>query len=226
MALIKCKDCGEQISKNAKSCPKCGASTPKRTSRTTWLIVILLGLGFYGYKSIDMPTASSPSSSKKHQIEVETPKIPTWRHSTSIDKMTGKLSAYASSPAIAASTNMSFPYNNVEATLSIGCDSESEWTYISFNSAPNLANTKTKDGYNLIATRIKWNNTIQEITLSQDWGAEFLHFRDAETVINNIASSNSALLELQWHGQQPTYFDFTLNGSTSALKAIRAECSK
>ncbi|WP_394854470.1 zinc-ribbon domain-containing protein [Shewanella xiamenensis] len=25
MALVKCKECGEQVSTKAKSCPKCGA---------------------------------------------------------------------------------------------------------------------------------------------------------------------------------------------------------
>jgi zinc-ribbon domain len=29
MALIKCVECGEEISDTAKSCPKCGAKVPK-----------------------------------------------------------------------------------------------------------------------------------------------------------------------------------------------------
>ena len=48
MALIKCKECGESISKKASSCPKCGAPAKKKTSVLTWLVVILLGLGFIG----------------------------------------------------------------------------------------------------------------------------------------------------------------------------------
>jgi len=50
---------------------------------------------------------------------------------------------------------MSFPYNDVYAYLGIGCDGKSEWVYVGFNEAPNLNNDDTKDGYNLIQTRIK-----------------------------------------------------------------------
>lgn len=30
MALIKCKECGEQVSDKAASCPKCGAPIAKK----------------------------------------------------------------------------------------------------------------------------------------------------------------------------------------------------
>lgn len=30
MALIKCKECGSQVSTNAKACPSCGVKVPKR----------------------------------------------------------------------------------------------------------------------------------------------------------------------------------------------------
>ena len=37
MALIKCKDCGKEVSSKAKACPNCGRAVPKRTSLLTWL---------------------------------------------------------------------------------------------------------------------------------------------------------------------------------------------
>jgi hypothetical protein len=47
MALIKCPECGKEISDEAKSCPSCGKSAPKKTSRFTWavLALILIGVG-------------------------------------------------------------------------------------------------------------------------------------------------------------------------------------
>lgn len=42
MALTKCTECGEEISKKAEKCPKCGAPTKKKTSIFTWLVVIIL----------------------------------------------------------------------------------------------------------------------------------------------------------------------------------------
>lgn len=43
--LINCKDCGAQISKNANSCPQCGAKN-KKTSIITWLVLIFIGVPF------------------------------------------------------------------------------------------------------------------------------------------------------------------------------------
>lgn len=48
MALVKCKECGEKISTKAKSCPKCGAIPPKKTSLVTWAVLVLIVLVMYG----------------------------------------------------------------------------------------------------------------------------------------------------------------------------------
>lgn len=44
MALIKCKECGKEISSNAKQCPNCGAPKPKQTSFVTWVVAGFIGL--------------------------------------------------------------------------------------------------------------------------------------------------------------------------------------
>lgn len=150
----------------------------------------------------------------------------TWTHSNSKDEMTGKESAYASSPIIEPTKKMDFPYSDTTAWLGVGCDGKKEWAYIGFNKAPNLTDTDTEDGYNLIRTRIKWDGKIENITLTQYWGASFIHFRDDKSIISNIANSNSVLLELKWYGEQKTHFEFPLNGSSTALKNIRSLCSK
>ncbi|MEJ0089472.1 MAG: hypothetical protein WDM80_06980 [Limisphaerales bacterium] len=63
--LIKCKDCGSMVSKNAKACPKCGLSL-KRTSALAlgcggllvlFLIIFVIGLFFSG-------SGTSPSERK------------------------------------------------------------------------------------------------------------------------------------------------------------------
>lgn len=41
MALVKCKECGTEISDKAEACPKCGAKPPKTSGCT-----VLLALGF------------------------------------------------------------------------------------------------------------------------------------------------------------------------------------
>jgi RNA polymerase subunit RPABC4/transcription elongation factor Spt4 len=232
MALVKCKECGEQVSNKAKTCPKCGAKAPKKTSIFTWLVLFIIIFAIYAANQVPSSTGSAAiskpnvSTQKTNNERKTPPSKPSWSTSTSKDEMTGKISAYASSPVKLPTKGMSFPYSDVHAWLGVGCNNENEWAYIGFNSQPNLANTETEDGYNVIKTRIKWNSELENVVLTQAWGAKFIHFRNGSAAIEKIVGSNSALLELQWHGEQSTYFDFSLNGSSRALSEIRSKCSK
>lgn len=42
MALVKCKECGKEISSTVKVCPSCGYK--KKPSKLTYFIVIILGV--------------------------------------------------------------------------------------------------------------------------------------------------------------------------------------
>jgi hypothetical protein len=42
MALKKCKECGKEVSTEAKACPNCGAKPPGRTSAFTWFVLFAL----------------------------------------------------------------------------------------------------------------------------------------------------------------------------------------
>ncbi len=46
--LVKCKTCGHEVAKNAKSCPSCGVSTPGISTKdkaVSWLVIGLLVAG-------------------------------------------------------------------------------------------------------------------------------------------------------------------------------------
>lgn len=173
------------------------------------------------------PKASSASNSSQKHGNTEKAASPqaTWRTSTSKDEMTGEFSAYAHSPEALLLKKMEFPYHDVSSWMGVGCNAKSEWVYFGFNGAPNLANDETEDGYNLIRTRIRWNDKVANVTLTQDWGAKFIHFQNDADAISKIAAFSTALLELQWHGQQPTYFKYSLNGSSKAIAEIMTKCS-
>lgn len=67
MALIKCSDCKEKISKKAKACPKCGAPVKKKTSLLTWLFTLLLVFFVFTMAT----SKKSTSTQKKPEIKKE-----------------------------------------------------------------------------------------------------------------------------------------------------------
>lgn len=44
MALINCRECNEQISDQAASCPKCGAQLPKTKTLNFLVKIVLIGV--------------------------------------------------------------------------------------------------------------------------------------------------------------------------------------
>ena len=62
MALIRCKECGQEISKKAEKCPNCGAPQKKKTSLFTWLVTIVIVVWAMSYFSSPSTTSRSSSS--------------------------------------------------------------------------------------------------------------------------------------------------------------------
>ena len=62
MALIKCKECGNDISKKAAACPKCGAVAKKKTSVITWIIGGIFAIGVIGAVQNSVKTGSSSAA--------------------------------------------------------------------------------------------------------------------------------------------------------------------
>ncbi len=174
---------------------------------------------------------SSTSCSSKPSITEPLQKAPTltseplWGISTSTDEMSGEVSAYAISPYISPTHPMDFPYEDVEAWIGVGCSKANEWAYIGFSTAPNLVNTATQNGYDEISTRIKWDDSIQSVTLYQDWGDKFLRFSfNSADAINKLQTHSTLLLELEWYGEGNVYFNFPLSGALEGIRSIRSKC--
>lgn len=234
MAIKKYKECGDKISTRAKSCPSCREQTTKKTSAFTWLV--LIGIIAYAANGVfyDLPDASnqaltsdaSPEEAPQFKPKIKPKPLPKWDISTSTDTMTGQIRAYASSPLVRPNSPMDFPYTDARGNMGIGCDRESEWAYFVFTMTPNLDDTRNSDGHNILQARVRWDDVIQEVDLSQKWGSEVLHFSDNADAIERIARADSVLLELHWYGEGRVYFDFTLRGSSAAIEEIRQICNQ
>lgn len=234
MALVKCKGCEKEISKKAKKCPHCGEPSKKKTSLFTWLIlIVILSIAYTSSQTTSGPSPTTASVDKPEKVEevlkkpkkIEPPKKPAWRTQSSKDEMTGKIQYYAASPSTSATKLMDFPYADTTAWLGVGCSADSEWVYFGFTNAPNLTNDENEDGYSYIDARVKWDDIIESTRLNQTWGEKALHFSVDDAAIVNILKANKVLLELEWHGNGATYFEFTLNGSTKSLNEIRSKCA-
>lgn len=225
MALIKCKECGKEISKKAKSCPHCGAQTPKPTSAVTWLVLILIIGAVFSSIMDDTPAppANKAAPPAKAAKPTPTPK-PAWRHWGDTDEMTGKTQQFVMSPKAPPLKKMEFPYHDVTAFMGAGCQDGKEWAYFGFSTAPNLNDDETKKGYSLITTRIKWDDRIETVKLTQEWGDKFISFQNDAAAISNAMQHNKVLLELNWHGSGNVHFEIPLHGSTAAIKGMRTAC--
>lgn len=232
MAIKKCKECGGEVSTKAKTCPKCGARAPKSTSMLTWLIAFLAISYFIGdfiSQSTSPTQISKPKQESSQQATsppIEQAPEPKWAVTSSIDEMTGQQMWYAKSPVTEATVRMDFPYSNTVSNLQVGCSQSTLMVYFYFSNEPNLIDDKTKDGYNWISTRIKWNDELLTSHFTQEWTSNFIHFADGKDAIKRISSSDTVMLELNWAGSGLVRFPYSLKGSTKALNELKSHCGE
>lgn len=115
MAVKKCKDCGGQVSTNAKACPQCGAVVKKGVGVIGWLFVLVIvlpiawGIGTSMNESQPQPASQGATANSQPAAPVQ-PKKPTWSYSEYTDELTGKPVRIAS--LVATNTaSFEFPYN-------------------------------------------------------------------------------------------------------------------
>ena len=152
------------------------------------------------------------------------PRKTDWSVRSSLDEMTGERSSYCSSKSTSATREMAFPYDDVSGSIVIGCDGQDEWAYVHFTEEPNLLGTIIGDGYHSIPTRIKFDDSIERVYMTQTWGSKAIHFNDDYNIIRKIMKARTILLELEWYGNGKTYFEFSGTGSTGSINEMRQSC--
>lgn len=69
MALVKCGECGNQVSTEAVACPSCGAKPPKKTSFLTWAVLVFIVLVIIGSmtseESSTAPAKTDPQAAQR-----------------------------------------------------------------------------------------------------------------------------------------------------------------
>ena len=122
MALIKCKECGTEVSSKAENCPKCGAKVAKKMGCGTLIGVVFLGLVII--IAISTPGTGNNSSSQTknsavtadiQNISAPLPKIPgsQWNYHQHNDEM-GKGTIYQARVLSINTVNFDFPYSGAQ----------------------------------------------------------------------------------------------------------------
>lgn len=122
MAIRKCRECGKEVSSEAKTCPHCGVANPvkKGVSPLRLILVVLLGFVVYRCASLSETVTSGTTPGAKGVATITQPVVSSttppppppnenWRFDTGQDQMTGKpvRQAYVTS---VNSLALDFPY--------------------------------------------------------------------------------------------------------------------
>lgn len=148
-----------------------------------------------------------------------------WRIITQEDEMTGDKHLYAISSSVKPTRTLEPPYDGLESMAIVTCHNKRMSMFYQFTLAPNLPDSKTKDGYNLIDTRVRWDDDIKNISLEQSWGSKHLnHQGDSYGSVEMAKNSDELLLELNWYSLGNVYFRFDLEGSKEAISEVQTYC--
>lgn len=111
---------------------------------------------------------------------------------------------------------MSFPYQDVEATIFVDCNR----AWIRFSEAPNLLDGDINNGYTNynISVRVS-NKSTERWSVSQTWGDKDLGFRNDSKAIAALSSGSSFAIALSWYGQSSVAFKWDLSGSSKMIKS-------
>ncbi len=82
-------------------------------------------------------------------------------------------------------------------------------------------------GYSVSENRIKFDDEIMTMRMIQQSGNDnFLHFsgREEVEVISRFMIHTTVKLELAWFGEGKVYFEYSLEGSSDAIRRAREIC--
>jgi DNA-directed RNA polymerase subunit RPC12/RpoP len=136
MALLKCHECSNEVSSEAKTCPKCGAKVKKPTSLVVKILAALFGIGILvslfarhetsnpsgstapqATQTAAAPQAEQPAAAAPQTVQTPAPPKSPWEYSTKKDDMSGKDIAYAETSSL-NTEDLHFPYGpGIGATL-------------------------------------------------------------------------------------------------------------
>ena len=206
--LTTCKDCSNQVSKNADSCPNCGSKI-KRTSIITWLALIFIGIPVL--IAVFSNASEDSSTNKATTIITENAVTPVthsnWEYNESKDEMRGSVSHFAQSGSINNIT-LDFPYTGGTSLFLVLRNTPENGNEVLINTN----NGQLWCEYNNCYMSAKFDNgEVKRYPLAKAVaGSSETMFLDGsiEQFINDLKKSKTAMLEVGFFNYGNQQFEF------------------
>jgi len=147
-------------------------------------------------------------------------------HSVSEDEFKGTKNHYIMTDSVKANKSLSFPYEDTQSTLVVGCTNNNYWAYIYFTKV-NLTGGKINDGYTLFTLKVKAGGDFKNIFATQDFGSNNLNFNmtgsDKKEITNLMRNHDEVWIQFNHYQDGKRFYKYDTRGFS---KLFDKNCKK
>lgn len=146
-----------------------------------------------------------------------------WHVQVTEDVMTSGKIWEVSSPIVKPIECLGFPYDDTKAQIIVRFNGSAELAAIKSCDLLNADATQI-DKYNrLVPVRIRWDNELEQVSLTQKFLSSYLVFPDASKVIERLCTSKLAIIEFGWYYDRTIHFKLDLMGAADIIWKVKNE---
>lgn len=206
MALIKCHECGTEVSTEAKTCPKCGAKVKKPTS-----VALKVLLGFVAIVIVASMAGVGGPPSTSTTTAINEPTVKSWAYDESPDSMTGK--PVTSARIESNNTHqLDFPYHGgtVGTVFLRKHPRHGKDVIFQVNTGQLICNVS--DGCDILVRFDDAKPLHVHANEPADYDSTVLFLDGYKRLVNGIMRSKKMIVEVTFHQQGNRQFEFNTAG--------------
>ena len=207
MALVKCKECGSQVSTKAACCPTCGAKIKKKVGILGWLFALFVVLPV----AWNIGTSLDKAEKQLTVTEQKATQKPRWEKATYEDKMTNNVKEVLSLRSLNAA-EFDFPYKKSGGsylTLSFRKNGNEFDAYLSIDRGQMMCN-RLSCVFNM---RIGDGEiTTWEGSSSTTGDSDIMFAIDPKALESIIKTSNQIRISMEFYKAGSRVFEFDVSG--------------
>ena len=141
-----------------------------------------------------------------------------WTIQKENNEFENKQSTYIISEKAFPNKKLSFPYENTEANLIVGCTKYTEWVYFFFNNVNLNFDSFDNDGDLVANVSVKAGDRIYGVEVNFETGSNFIMVNklDNKRMLRYITDNNSIMVQFDHYSSGKRHYKFnTINFETS-----------